>query len=250
MGGTGLLRHRESLREIHFLISIHVGAGFSDSMSAAHPVIAVDGTAASGKSTFSRQLAARLGFVFVGTGDMYRGITWYVQHHGLDTRDVERVEAFIGATPVETTLRDGHLHFTIGGIDPLPHTRDGNVNEGVSHVAQVGAVRRLLVAQQQGLAALAPLVMEGRDIGTVVFPATPYKFYIDADPAVRAERRAAQGERDVIHQRDAIDSQRVHSPLLCAPDALRLDSGRHTVAELIATALPRLAARGLPIPPA
>ena len=217
-------------------------------MSAAHPVVAVDGTAASGKSTFSRRLAARLGFAYVSTGEMYRGVTWYVQEHGLDPRDVERVEALIGGTRVETSLREGGLAFSVGGMDPLPHVRDGRVNDGVSYIAQVGAVRTLLVAQQQSLAALAPLIMEGRDIGTVVFPGTPYKFYIDADPAVRAERRAAQGERDVIHQRDAIDTQRVHSPLLCAPDALRMDSGRHTVEELLAAALPHLVARGLRMP--
>jgi cytidylate kinase len=216
-------------------------------MAVPHLVIAVDGTAASGKSTFSRQLAARLGFTYVSTGEMYRGLTWYVQEQKVDPREAAEVEALIAATPVETTLRDGALVFSVGGLDPLPHARDGRVNDGVSHIAQVGAVRRLLVAQQQRLALLAPLVMEGRDIGTVVFPATPYKFYIDAEPTLRAKRRAAQGERDVIHQRDAIDSKRAHSPLLCAPDALRLDSGRHKVEELVATALTHLAAHGLPV---
>lgn len=216
-------------------------------MSASHPVIAVDGTAASGKSTFSRSLATELGFIYVSTGEMYRGVTWYVQQQGVAPRDAAVVEKLIAATRVETGLRDGHLAFSVGGIDPLPHVRDGSVNDGVSYIAQVGAVRHVLVAQQQNLATLAPLVMEGRDIGTVVFPATPYKFYVDADPALRAQRRAAQGERDVIHQRDAIDSQRAHSPLLCASDALRLDSGKHGVNELVAIALAHLAARGLPI---
>jgi cytidylate kinase len=217
-------------------------------MPAAHSVVAVDGTAASGKSTFSRVLAARLGFTYVSTGEMYRGVTWYVQEQGLDPRDAARVEALIAATPVETSLRAGALAFSVGGVDPLPHVRDGRVNDGVSFIAQVSAVRRLLVAQQQELAALAPLVMEGRDIGTVVFPATPYKFYVDADPAVRAERRAVQGERDVIHQRDVIDSQRKDSPLLCAADARRLDSGRLSVDEMVTVALAHLAVRGLPIP--
>jgi cytidylate kinase len=219
-------------------------------MAAVHPVIAVDGTAASGKSTFSRALAARLGFIYVSTGEMYRGVTWYVEQQGIDPRDAARIEALILATPVTTSLRDGGLAFTIGGIDPLPHAREGAVNDGVSHVAKVSAVRRLLVAQQQSLAALAPLVMEGRDIGTVVFPATPYKFYIDADPIVRAERRSAQGEVDVILQRDAIDTQRVDSPLTCAPDALRLDSGKLSVTELLDAAVAHLAARGLPVPSA
>jgi cytidylate kinase len=210
-----------------------------------HAVIAVDGTAASGKSTFSRALADRLGFRYVNTGAMYRGVTWYVQEQGIDPRDPDAVERTVLAVEITTRLRDGELAFLIAGIDPLPHARDGRVNEAVSFIAQVPAVRRLLVAQQQGLAAHGPLVMEGRDIGTVVFPATPYKFFIDADAEVRAQRRRAQGEADVIHQRDRIDSQRETSPLLCATEALRLDSGRHGVGELIEIALRHLAARGL-----
>ena len=216
-------------------------------MAAVHPVIAVDGTAASGKSTFSRALAARLGFTYVSTGEMYRGVTWYVQEQGIDPQDAARVEALIAAVPVETTLRDGGLAFSVGGIDALPHVREGRVNDVVSHLAKVSAVRRLLVAQQQSLASQSPLVMEGRDIGTVVFPATPYKFYIDADSEVRAQRRSAQGEPDIIHQRDAIDTQRVDSPLTCAPGALRLDSGRLSVTELLDAAMAHLAARGLKV---
>ncbi len=211
---------------------------------AVHPVVAVDGTAASGKSTFSRALAARLGFAYVGTGEMYRGVTWFVQERGIDPQDAARVEELIATTAVETTLRGGELAFTVGGIDPLPHGRDARVNDGVSFVAKVSAVRRVLVAQQQRLAGLAPLVMEGRDIGTVVFPATPYKFYVDAAPEVRAQRRAAQGEQDSILKRDVIDSQRKDSPLLCAPDAVRLDSGTYRVEELVAQALEHLQARG------
>jgi cytidylate kinase len=210
-----------------------------------HEAVAVDGTAASGKSTFSRSLAERLGFMYVNTGAMYRGVTWYVQREGVDPRDAAAVERAVTRAGVESSLRDGELAFLIGGLDPLPHVRDSRVNEAVSFISQVAAVRRLLVAQQQRLAAHGPLVMEGRDIGTVVFPDTPYKFFIDADAGVRAERRRNQGEEDVIHQRDAIDSQRQHSPLLCAPDALRLDSGRHTVEELVKLALEHLAARGL-----
>ena len=210
-----------------------------------HPVIAIDGTAASGKSTFSRQLAQRLGYVYVNTGAMYRGVTWYLQQKNIPLQDAEAVAREVQAAGVETRLHEGELVFRIAGLDPLPHVREGQVNEGVSLVAQVAAVRKLLVAEQQSLAAQAPLVMEGRDIGTVVFPKTPYKFYLDANAEVRAQRRQEQGENDVIRQRDILDQQRSNSPLTCAPDALCLDSGHASVEELVAIALQHLASRGL-----
>ena len=213
-----------------------------------HPVIAVDGTAASGKSTFSRELARRLGYVYVNTGAMYRGITWYLQQRNIPLQDAASVAGAVGAAGVETSLREGELAFRIGGLDPLPHVREGRVNEGVSLVAQVAEVRRLLVAEQQGLAAESPLVMEGRDIGTVVFPETPYKFYLDANPEVRARRRQQQGEADVIQQRDSLDQQRKTSPLTRASNAMFLDSGHASVEELVAVALGHLASCGLKIP--
>ncbi len=212
-----------------------------------HPVIAIDGTAASGKSTFSRQLAKRLGYAYVNTGAMYRGVTWYLQDKNVPLEDTPAVVREIEAATIENRLRDGELVFHIAGIDPEPHLREGRVNSGVSIVAQVVAVRRILVAAQQSLATIAPLVMEGRDIGTAVFPETPYKFYIDASPEVRAQRRSAQGETDVVQQRDTLDSQRKTSPLLRSTDAFFLDSGHYSVEELIAIALPQLAARGLKI---
>jgi cytidylate kinase len=210
-----------------------------------HPVIAIDGTAASGKSTFSRRLAQRLGYAYVNTGAMYRGVTWYLQEKKVPLQDAERVAREMESIAVETRLHEGEFAFLIAGLDPLPHLREGRVNEGVSLVAQVGAVRRILVAEQQRLATHAPLVMEGRDIGTVVFPQTPYKFYLDAPPEIRAQRRSRQGENDVIEQRDVLDQQRQNSPLSCAPDALRLDSSHATVEELVAAALRHLDARGL-----
>jgi cytidylate kinase len=210
-----------------------------------HPVIAIDGTAASGKSTFSRQLAQRLGYVYVNTGAMYRGVTWYLQQKNIPLQDADAVAREVHAAGVETRLHEGELVFRIAGLDPLPHVREGRVNEGVSHIAQIASVRKLLVAEQQHLAGQAPLVMEGRDIGTVVFPQTPYKFYLDANADVRAQRRQDQGENDVIRQRDVLDQQRKNSPLTRAPDALCLDSGHASVEELVAIALQHLASRGL-----
>ena len=198
-------------------------------MSSPHPVIAIDGTAASGKSTFARELARRLGYTYVNTGTMYRGVTWHLQQKNISLRDPAAVAREIGSAGIETCLRDGELAFLIAGNDPLPHVREAQVNEGVSLVAQIATVRKLLVAQQQRLADQAPVVMEGRDIGTVVFPQTPYKFFLDADADVRAQRRSQQGENDAIRQRDNLDQHRQNSPLTCAPDALRLDSGRASV---------------------
>ena len=210
-----------------------------------HPVIAIDGTAASGKSTFARSLVQSLGYVYVNTGAMYRGVTWYLQQREIDLGDLITVSREIEGAAIESRLENGELVFQIDGLNPLPHVREDKINAGVSLAAQVPAVRKLLVAQQQDLARLAPVVMEGRDIGTVVFPQTPYKFFLDADADIRAQRRTQQGEKDVIEKRDKLDQQRQHSPLTCAPDALRLDSGRHTVEELVAMALQHLASQGM-----
>ena len=214
-------------------------------MSSNHPVIAIDGTAASGKSTFARELGRRIGYTYVNTGAMYRGVTWHLQNKAIPLTDAEAVTREIESAEIVTALENGELAFRIAGVDPLPHVREAKVNEGVSLVAKIAAVRKLLVAQQQRLAAEAPLVMEGRDIGTVVFPQTPYKFFLDADPEIRAQRRSQQGETDAIRQRYALDSQRKESPLTCAPDAVRLDSGRSTVEELVAAALQHLTSLGL-----
>jgi cytidylate kinase len=214
---------------------------------ATHPVIAVDGTAASGKSTFSRSLAERLGFVYVNTGAMYRGVTWYLQQRGIPLQDVAAIVRAMEPVGIETALRNSELTFRIAGIDPLPHVREARVNEGVSLVAQVPEIRRLLVAEQQKLAQEGPLVMEGRDIGSVVFPQTPYKFYVDANAEVRAMRRTRQGESDVIAKRDTIDQSRKTSPLVRVDDAMFIDSSHITVDDMVALALPYLAARGLNI---
>ena len=100
-----------------------------------YPVIAIDGTAASGKSTFSRELAQRLGFTYVNTGAMYRGVTWYLQERNIPLRDAEAVARAVQAAGVETRLKDGELSFHIAGLDPLPHVRETKVNAEVSLTA-------------------------------------------------------------------------------------------------------------------
>lgn len=202
-----------------------------------YPVIAIDGPAASGKSTVAREIAARLGFTLVNTGSMYRGVTWWLLEKKVDVSNPAAVEAAMDHAKIECWVRDGETFFRLDGVDPLTHIRDGRVNDAVSKVAAVPLVRKLLVAAQQSLAEQAPLVMEGRDIGTVVFPQSKCKLFIDADPAVRERRRHQQGEADVIAQRDKQDRSRAASPLARADDAFLIDSSHLGVEEVVRLAL-------------
>jgi cytidylate kinase len=133
----------------------------------------------------------------------------------------------------------------IDGENPDPYLRQAQVNQSVSKIASLPNVRAFLLEKQRALAQLAPLIMEGRDIGTVVFPSSPYKFYIDADESVRFARRANQGEADLLHQRDQIDSTRTASPLQCAPDAIKIDSTHLSIQQTVEQVLLKLQDLGL-----
>jgi cytidylate kinase len=209
------------------------------------PVVAIDGTAASGKSSLARDLAEKLGFIYVNTGEMYRGIAWSLLERGVAVEDSAAVERELSLLKLDCKIEDGRAIFYVDGINPASHAREGKVNEKVSVVAAIPAVRRLLVEHQQALSRQAPLVMEGRDIGTVVFPQTPYKFYVDADPVVRAQRRIKQGEKDVVVQRDQLDQARQTSPLVRAADAIAIDSTGWTVGQTTIFALEKLKEMGL-----
>lgn len=214
-------------------------------MPSLHPVIALDGTAASGKSTVARELGARLGFTYVNTGVMYRAVTWWLLQEKVAVDSSDAVTAALEKADVRVALEGGAACLTVDGMDPLPHTREGVVNDNVSAVSAVPLVREVLVARQQALAEQAPLVMEGRDIGTVVFPNTPYKYYIDANPEIRAARRRAQGEADAIAKRDKLDSTRKVSPLTAAEDARKIDSGVLNAEQIVSLILEELAEKGL-----
>jgi cytidylate kinase len=194
-----------------------------------HKVIAIDGPAASGKSSVARALARRLGLVYVNTGAMYRAVTWLAVRSGVDTRQPEAVAAVLGSAKMEFGVSGHESTIRIDGEDPSARLSDPEVNANVSFVAAVPAVREELVARQRDYALANDLVMEGRDIGSVVFPETPYKFYIDASPEVRAQRRAAQGLTDDLAARDKIDSSRAASPLTIAEGATVIDSSHLTV---------------------
>jgi cytidylate kinase len=208
-------------------------------------VVAIDGPAASGKSSVARRVAKQLGFVYVNTGEMYRAMAWLALRRGIDPSDAGAVADLASRARVECPVRDGVSAIEIDGEKPEAHLREEAVNRAVSLVARVPEVRRSLVALQRALALERSLVMEGRDIGSAVFPETPYKFYIDASPEVRARRRAAEGYRDEIGARDRVDSSRAESPLTVAGDACVIDTSDLGIEAVVALVLERLAERGL-----
>jgi cytidylate kinase len=208
-------------------------------------VIAIDGPAASGKSSVARELARRLGFAYVNSGAMYRAVTWHVLQHQVDPADAGRVAELVEQASIVCDLRDNQSEIQINQVDPVPHLRDDEVNNTVSQVSAVPQVRRILVEKMRHYAREHDLVMEGRDIGSVVFPDTPYKFYIDASPEVRLRRRAAEGQRDEIAARDRADSGRRSSPLVFAEDALVIDSSNLTIDGVVGEIIGRLKMSGL-----
>ena len=214
-------------------------------MKANHRVIAIDGPAASGKSSVARELARRLDFLYVNSGSMYRAITWYVLQNGIDPHDDASIGEYAERAEIVCDLQDKESRILINDIDPSAHLRDDAVNKNVSVVSSVPRVREILVEKMRDYARKYDLVMEGRDIGSVVVPETPYKFYIDASPEVRRQRRAAEGQRDEIATRDRADSSRPAAPLVVAKDAEVIDTSNLTIAGAVDEIMAILKAKGL-----
>ena len=213
----------------------------------AHRVVAIDGPAASGKSSVARALAKQIGFDYVNSGAMYRAVTWHVLKHNVLPGDAAAIIELLERTQIDCTLdRDGS-HILIDGVDPSAHLCDDEVNDNVSLVSSVPRLREILVEKMRGYAVDHDIVMEGRDIGSVVFPDTPYKFYIDASPDVRLRRRQAQGLRDQIAARDRADSSRRASPLIIAEDAHVIDSSNLTIEGVVGEIIGRLKMKGLEV---
>lgn len=198
-------------------------------------VIAIDGPSASGKSTVARMAAVKLGFNYVDSGSFYRGITWKALREGIETTDSQQVVALINRIDFQCFLRDGSVQFTIDGEEPGDQIRSQPVQEHVSDIAAVPEVRTFLVNMLRETARLGSLAMEGRDIGTVVFPDSPFKYYLDADPEERARRRYNElavkngysnvGEVfDSLARRDRKDTTRKAAPLQIALGAKVIDS--------------------------
>ncbi|PYI98495.1 MAG: (d)CMP kinase, partial [Verrucomicrobia bacterium] len=148
---------------------------------------------------------------------------------------------------ITSRIGDGESHIVIDYVDPADHLRDDRVNQSVAHVSRFPLVREIVAQKLHEHARSEDLVVEGRDIGSVVFPDTPYKFYVDASPEVRLQRRAAQGERDEIALRDHADFSRLVSPLVIAEDAHVIDTSHLTVEKVVHEILTRLQETGLRI---
>ncbi len=210
------------------------------------PVITIDGPAASGKSSVARLVAERLGYTYVNTGNMYRAMTWAVLDAGIDPASVA---TFSASAPIDCTVIDGQTTITIAGhLLTAEELNSDPVNRAVSHVATVLEVRNALVAAQRALQSIGPLVMEGRDIGSVVFPESPFKYYIDASEEVRSARRRAQGHTDQVAERDRIDSTRKASPLVIPTGATVIDNSHLTLDQAVEAVLTSLKSQGLPPP--
>ena len=204
-------------------------------------VIAIDGPAASGKSSVAKRVAAQLGALFVNTGNMFRAVTWASLRAGLDLHDHAAIAALVAALDLDFIAEDGKIVTRIEGRALTDDELNSEaVNAAVSFVARVPEVRNRLVAEQRALVAHGDLVMEGRDIGSVIFPDTPHKFYIDASEEVRAARRRGQGLADTVALRDKLDSSRKTAPLMVADGACYIDSSDMTLEEVVAKVVERI----------
>lgn len=209
-------------------------------------VVAIDGPAGAGKSTIAKALADDLGIEYLDTGAMYRGVTFEVLRRGLEATDIEAV----GRVAREIHFVQTRHSLQVNGVDATADIRTPAVDAAVSHVAANSAVREVLrTRQREWIAEHGGGVVEGRDIGSVVFPDATLKVYLVASPLVRAQRRVAQHGGNVaeiaraIAERDERDSTRSDSPLRQMPDAVVVDTSNRSVPEVIAEIRALLAAR-------
>jgi len=212
-------------------------------------IIAIDGFSSTGKSTIAKALAYELSFIYVDTGAMYRAVTLYALEHDLIGEGFFKEEALITALPeilvsFELNTVENQADVLLNGVNVEKKIRTLKVSNYVSTIAAVSAVRRKLVEQQQELGKKGGLVMDGRDIGTVVFPEADFKFFMTASSQVRAERRYQEllkrGDQisydEVLAnvlKRDHLDSNRKDSPLLKAKDAIEIDNSNMSIQEQV-----------------
>ena len=194
-----------------------------------HPiVIAIDGTSASGKSTNAKLVAKALGYVYVDTGAMYRTLAWYCIQNKVDVHAPKAVAAALRKWKTSLECKNGHVHLLVDGYYPEKEIRTEQTSAAVSHVAAVPKVREWMKKKQRECIQFGNLVMEGRDIGTNVFPETDYKFYLDAHLSERTKRRQAEGVNENLAARDQRDSQRAAAPLMIALGAKVINNSEMT----------------------
>ncbi len=203
-------------------------------------VIAVDGTSGSGKSSTSRGVATRLGLRYLDTGAMFRAITWWLLREGVDVHDVAAVAAVVERPVIESGTNPLAPTITVDGVDVSVEIRGEDVTAAVSPVSAVAEVRARLLQIQREVIGDGGIVVEGRDIASVVWPQAEVKVYLSADPDARAQRRTAeQGGSDVastqqsLLERDRIDSGRATAPLTMAEGAVHVDSTHQSLLEVI-----------------
>ena len=194
-------------------------------------VIAIDGTSASGKSTNAKRVAKALGYVYVDTGAMYRALAWYCLRHHIDVQDAKAIAAACRKWKTSLECADNEVHLLVDGYFPAKEIRTAETSAAVPHVAAVPKVREWMKKTQRDCIRFGNLVMEGRDIGTNIFPESDYKYYLDARLEERSRRRAADGVEENLAARDQRDSQRAAAPLMIALGARVIDNSRLTSEE-------------------
>ncbi|WP_172972551.1 (d)CMP kinase [Fundicoccus ignavus] len=205
--------------------------------------IAIDGPAASGKSTIAKQIAKKLNITYIDTGAMYRGVTLAILKRGIEVENVQEIRNILNNIELDFNFVNGVQHLFLDGQDAEEEIRSIEVSQNVSAVSALDFVREKLVDLQRKMAEKQSVVMDGRDIGTVVLPKADFKFFFIASPEIRAQRRydenIARGintqtfeelKQDII-RRDEYDSTREHSPLKQADDAIAVDTGLLSIEE-------------------
>jgi cytidylate kinase len=202
-------------------------------------IVAIDGGAASGKSSSSRIISERFNLLHVDTGSFYRAITAELMRRAVSAHDLSTVRAALAELKLGTRLDGRSAQMEIGGRVAGDEIRSREVNDQVSHFAAIPEVRHALLAYQRAQAEVARrhgfrgVVMEGRDIGSVIFPDADFRFFLHANPEERARRRANEGRQDAIAERDRLDSSRKNAPLACPPGAISIDTTSLTLPEVV-----------------